>query len=707
MRKIIIVILVPLITIIIFFFILKKGSKFSQKQVEINNHSNVLLITLDTTRADKIGIYGCKDVKTPNIDSLAMEGVRFENAYSSVPITFPSHCSIFTGTYPLYHKARNNGNYFLPQKIETLTEILKRNGYTTSAFISSFTVDSRFGLDQGFDVYHDDFLIKNKGYNSERPAELVYKDFSQWFGKNFQKKFFTWVHFFDPHSPYAPPEPYKTEYSSNPYLGEIAYADFYVGKIVELLKANHVFENTLIIIAGDHGEAFGEHKEFGHQVFCYEENLKVPLIFYAKDGLHGNLRFIEKVNLIDIMPTLLDFIQLSIPAFVQGFSLMPLINDEKIKERDFYIESVYSREALGCAPIKGNIQKDFKFIDLPKPELYNLKTDPEEKNNLISKHPILLNKLKYQLNELIKIHSTLEFNSQRKLSQEEKNRLASLGYISATQRKNNTQMLPDPKDGIEGYNEFFKGVQLARKKNFNEAEKYFKKAISITPFFVVPYGSLARIYQDSGRSDDAIRLFKKGIENNPDGHFLKFEYAQLLLELNRIDDAEIMLKKIEKLNLIDLGIQIHTLLGDINFIKKKYEQSINDYKKVLNIEPENRYIKKSLGHIFHISNRFPEALNIYLELENEDPKDLDLSNSIAILYIQMNELDKAENYFERLINNYPNVADIYYNYAGLLAKRGKFKRAISTMEKFMFLYKKDDLKKGKAQQYIKEWKGKN
>jgi len=677
------------------------------KRIKKDNHVNILLITLDTTRADKIGVYGCKDVKTPNIDSLARSGIYFINAYTPVPITLPAHCSIMTGTYPIYHQVRNNGNYVLDQKTETLAEILKRNRYVTSAFVSSFTVDSRFGLDQGFDVYNDNLLVNIKEYKSERKAEKVFEDFSQWFHKNSTEKFFCWLHFFDPHDPYDPPEPFKSEYESNKYLGEIAYVDYYVGKTVDLLKEKQVLEKTLIIIVGDHGEAFGEHEEFGHQIFCYEENLKVPFIFYAPGRIPENLTSDSKVNLIDVMPTILDFTQLQIPDSVQGISLIPMIGRNKMIHREFYIESIYAREALGCAPTEGIIQGDFKFLRLPKPELYNIKTDHKEKNNLFSKNPKLSRKLIKCLDELIKRYSSGKFDSQSKLSQEEKRRLASLGYLVGTKSSINTQSLIDPKEGIEGYNYFLKGTRFIKENNFEEAEILLKQSITILPSFPPIYSRLADVYLIQGRKDDAINLFEKAIQDNPSAHILKLEYAQLLGKLNRINKSVDILKELSELNLPDIGSSIYYILGQIYLTKEKYSQSIDYLNKALDLDPDNSYIKKQLALALYKFGRFKEALEIYLKLEKEEPMNLVFLKNMAILYTRVNEYDNAISYFEKIISIYPDVPDIYYNYACLLAEKYKFEKAVFNMEKFLKLYDKDDARKKKAQDYIRRWKIKN
>ena len=295
--------------------VLFSGCGGREGNVTPNPRSNVLLITMDTTRADRLGSSGYPAASTPNLDSLAGSGVSFADAYSPVPLTLPAHCTILSGLYPLAHKVRNNGNYSLPGQVTTLAEMLGRRGYQTSAFVSSFVLDSRFGLGRGFSVYDDDFASGGaKTYRSERNADAVLAAFSRWLAGRAQGRFFSWVHFFDPHAPYDPPEPYRQRFAGSLYDGEIAFMDHAIGGIMALLKEKGLLADTLVVVAGDHGEAFGEHGEFGHQVFCYGENLRVPLIFNAPGHLPKNLRLRQAACLTDILPTILDFLQARSPS---------------------------------------------------------------------------------------------------------------------------------------------------------------------------------------------------------------------------------------------------------------------------------------------------------------------------------------------------------------------------------------------------------
>jgi len=311
--------LVVAVALVIFVFLQ------THEKVIKESSLNVLLVTLDTTRADRIGCYGYQEARTPNLDYLASNGVLFLNAYCQVPLTCPSHCSILTGTYPVYHQVRNNGTYYLSPELKTLAEALKEKGLKTAAFVSSFTVDSRFGLDQGFDIYSDQFSPDQtfKALNSERKAEKAFAPFSRWLEDNIAGPFFAWVHFFDPHLPYDPPSPYREQFLDEPYDGEIAYMDVYIGKIVDRLREYNLLQHTLIILAGDHGEAFGEKQEKGHGVFVYESTMRVPLIFFSEQSLPKGKVVNSRVRLIDLMPSILDMLDVPQPEDIQGTSLLP------------------------------------------------------------------------------------------------------------------------------------------------------------------------------------------------------------------------------------------------------------------------------------------------------------------------------------------------------------------------------------------------
>src|SRR5271165_6122954 len=293
---------------------------------------NVVVITIDTLRADHLGCYGYSQIHTPNIDALAAEGTRFERAYTVVPVTLPSHTVIFTGTYPMLSGMHDfSANKLSPQQ-PTLASVLKQHGYATGAVIGAAVLDSRFGLNQGFDFYYDHFdfsrLEESNLDEMERPGNVVADLALDWLGKNSQKNFFLWVHLYDPHFPYNPPEPYKHEYAAQPYDGEIAFADEQVGRVVRYLKEKGIYQNTVIVLCGDHGESLGEHGEKTHGFFIYNATMHVPLIIRLPENA-GARTVSDPVSLVDLMPTVLRAVGLETPPQVQGRSLLPELRGDK------------------------------------------------------------------------------------------------------------------------------------------------------------------------------------------------------------------------------------------------------------------------------------------------------------------------------------------------------------------------------------------
>ncbi len=282
--------------------------------------TNVVVITIDTLRADHLGCYGYKQIHTPNIDALAADGVRFERAYTPVPVTLPAHTAIFTGSYPMLSGIHDfSANKLNPQQ-PTLASVLKEHGYNTAAVIGSAVLDSRFGLNHGFDFYYDHFdfnrLLETNLDEMERPGNVVADVALDWLDKNYQKKFFLWMHLYDPHYPYRPPAPYSQDYGSRPYDGEIAFADAQVGRLLRFLKEKGLYQSTLIVLSGDHGESLGEHGEKTHGFFIYNATLQVPLILRLPQGKLAK-QISAQVSLTDIMPTVLQILKVDTPSQVQ------------------------------------------------------------------------------------------------------------------------------------------------------------------------------------------------------------------------------------------------------------------------------------------------------------------------------------------------------------------------------------------------------
>src|SRR6266516_2491729 len=427
-----------------------------------NPDTNVIVITIDTLRPDHLGCYGYKQIRTPNIDALAADGIRFERAYTPVPVTLPSHTVIFTGTYPLYSGMHDFAANTLNPTQPTLASVLKEHGYVTGAVVASAVLDSRFGLNRGFDFYYDHFdfnrLQESNIDEMERPGNVVADVTLDWLSKNYQKKFFLWMHLYDPHFPYRPPSPYSEEYKDRPYDGEIAFADSQVGRLIRFLKDKGLYRNTLIVLSGDHGESLGEHGEKTHGFFIYNATLHVPLIIHLPGGMHAKT-VANLVNLADLMPTVLAALNIQIPAQVQGQSLLPLMSPKKEDNaRSLYAETFLPRLHFNWSELRGVETETYHFIDAPKPELYDLRKDPGETHNLFADKKAVAEEMRVRLAKLIQQYTAgQELAEKTGLDPVLMERLKSLGYAGFSGGSNsgaNIHALPDPKDRIQTYELF-------------------------------------------------------------------------------------------------------------------------------------------------------------------------------------------------------------------------------------------------------------
>ncbi|MCD6451953.1 MAG: sulfatase-like hydrolase/transferase [Acidobacteria bacterium] len=627
---------------------------------------NLILITIDTLRADHLGCYGYQKIKTPNIDKLASSGIRFARTYCQVPITLPSHTSIMTGTYPFVHQVRDNIIYHASPSLITLAEVLKRHSYKTGAVVGSFLLDSEFGLDQGFDYYYDNF--KRTGgatythiFSMERPASEVVKRGLSFIKENRENRFFLWLHLFDPHAPYNPPSPYDKLYKDTPYDGEIAYTDHELGKLLSQLKAMGLRRNTLIVLTADHGEMLGEHKEIYHCFFVYEGAMHIPLIISLPGVLPQGKVVPELVRSIDILPTILDFLGIDYrkETGAQGISLLPLIKGKKINLSS-YGESYYPWLHFGWGKLRCLIKGNWKYIEAPKPELYNLALDPKEKNNLFTKYRAVARRLSNELKKLTAGYDEGAGAIRLVPDEETLKRMISLGYISGTVVRKNLKKkqgpLADPKDKIEDYNRYERNLILASKelgrgearkalkrllpllkinensfelryylgnayrqlKQYKRALEQYAIALKLSPGFINTYYQIGRTYAEMGDFAEAVRTIKKGLAIFPNSHLLYFN------------------------------------LGVIYRNNGKREEAIATFKKALTLAPNDPATLGNLADLLLETGRKKEAIPI---LERAVAvgfrKELALAN-LARLYDEEGKHKLAEKKLTELLHTAPN-----------------------------------------------------
>ncbi len=576
---------------------------------------NVVLITVDTLRADHLHCYGNQRISTPNIDRLAAEGTRFETVVASAPLTLPSHCSILTGTYPMFHGVRDNVGYRLDPSVETLAQILKGHGYATGAFVGAYVLDRAFGLGTGFDSYYDNFESQtdpretiNMAQVKRRGREVV-DHATAWIEKTQGHAFFIWVHLYDAHDPYDPPPPFKSAYPNNPYDGEIAYVDQQVGRLTTFLKAKGLYGNTLISLTSDHGESLGEHRELRHGYFIYNATVLVPWIVKPPVALLQPSTISRRVRSIDIAPTLLQLAGFPRGKTMQGSGLADLIAGKDVRiAPELYSESFYPRQ-FGWSALRSLRVGDLKYIDAPRPELYELDKDPRELNDRAAEKPAVVAALRSKLQNLITSLTDSQTTVTHALTQEELQKLARLGYIgnsTVVPKTVDSTSLPDPKDKIDVFYLINRAGIEAGNGNCEGAVPTLLKVMEDSPNIPATDVMLGRCYFIQERYQDSIRIFEhlpRADNLNPDALFYM---AASQFYLNQLDKAEAGLLLVLSAN--PKRTYAHKYLGFTYQAEGKPELAIREFESVLETSPQDLEAHGKLGFLFASSSRLNDAI---------------------------------------------------------------------------------------------------
>jgi arylsulfatase A-like enzyme/Tfp pilus assembly protein PilF len=576
---------------------------------------NVVLITIDTLRADHVGCYGYKQIKTPNIDSLAADGTRFDHAFAVVPVTLPSHSTMLTGTYPMLSGMHDFSANKLSPQLPTLAAVLKQAGYATGAVIGSAVLDSRFGLNQGFDFYYDHFdfsrLEESNLDEMERPGNVVADLALDWLGKNSQKKFFLWMHLYDPHYPYRPPEPYSREYAANLYDGEIAFADEQVGRLVRFLKDKGLYQNTLIVLTGDHGESLGEHGEKTHGFFIYNATMHVPLIIRLPENTAART-VSDLVSLVDLMPTVLAALGLEIPSQVQGRSLLPeLRGGDAGRTRDLYGETFLPRLHFNWSELRATENAKYHFIDAPRPELYDLAKDPGEVHNLFPEKKAVAEEMRSKLTALIREYSAgKEMAEKTGLDPALMERLKSLGYAGFSGGSDPNvanRDLPDPKDRVATYELISDAIADSQHGRYQESIEKLKTAIKTEPNSVPAHYLQGLNYYRSKMFPEAVDELQKAVQLSPDYALAFFNLGMAQAHAGQIDAAIQTLQKTLQLDATNFEAAYN--LGVAYLQKKQLAAAADAFRQSVTINPELARGYRALGETLLYEDRLDEAIS--------------------------------------------------------------------------------------------------
>jgi arylsulfatase A-like enzyme/Tfp pilus assembly protein PilF len=597
---------------------------------------NVVLMTIDTLRADHLGCYGYKQIKTPNIDGLAADSSRFERAYTVVPVTLPSHTAMLTGTYPMLSGMHDfSANKLSPQQV-TMAIVLKQAGYATGAVVASAVLDSRFGLNQGFDFYYDHFdfsrLEESNLDEMERPGNVVADQALDWLGKNSQKKFFLWMHLYDPHYPYRPPEPYSREYASQPYDGEIAFADEQVGRLLRFLKDNGLYQNTVIVLSGDHGESLGEHGEKTHGFFIYNVTMHVPLIIHLP-GKSATQTVADPVSLVDLMPTILAATGLDIPSQVQGRSLVPALRGEKIdQDRTLYGETFLPRLHFNWSELRGAENTKYHFIDAPRPELYDLTKDPGELRNLFPEKKAVAEEMRAKLAGLIREYSAgKELAEKTGLDPALMERLKSLGYagfsgggdVTITNRD-----LSDPKDRIATYELISDAIADSQHGRYPESIEKLKAAIKTEPQSVSAHYLQGLNYYRSKMFPEAVEELQKTVQLSPDYSLAVFNLGMAQARAGQIDAAIATLQR--ALQLDSTNFEAAYNLGVAFIQNKELQPAAEAFQRSIAINPDLARSHRALGETLMYLDRLDDAIAELRKAVELAPQEPAMHQSLAL-----------------------------------------------------------------------------
>ena len=675
---------------------------------------NVILITIDTLRADRIGAYGSDRVATPNMDRLADEGILFTNAASTVPFTLPAHSSIMTGSYPPHHGVRENVGYVLGSSLPTLAEEMSASGRSTAGFVSAFVLDARWGIGRGFDTYFDEFdLEENESANLgsvQRDGADTISEAVRWLDTSPAQPLFLWLHLYDAHDPYEPIEPYRSQYPNRPYEGEVAYTEFQTGEFRSALEERDLLENSLLILTSDHGEGLGQHREGFHGFFIYDSTVHVPLMIRLP-GQEGAGRVVdEAVSHVDLMPTILEVVGRPIPEQAQGQSLVPLIRGTTKGEFEsaIYSESMYPLLHYGWAPLRSLRKGHYKFIDSPQPELYNLRADPLEQNNILLDERRTSRELKDELDRMVEQLKSDEPATVEpaELDEETLLQLQALGYMAGSGGidvdEENAWDRADPKERI-GLHQLVMSAQseLAKERteeaklklqdvlatdtsvvdahqmlgsiavqeeSYEEAVEHFKGALEVRDDHLTSIRGLAHAYRQLDMDEEALLGFQQILALEPGDTMATLGSVDVLVELERRAEAIEILQ--EATDTEEPAAILLNQLGELLSLEGRNSDAIAAFEEAIVAKPDLVPAKFNLAVLLEEEGDLRRAVQLYEEVIEQAPDHFQAQFNLGRLYGAMGDTARQQAMWEATIDSNPDFARGHFYLAKLLMDQG-------------------------------------
>jgi choline-sulfatase len=633
---------------------------------------NVLLITIDTLRADALGAYGNTTVSTPWLDRMAGGGVRFSRALAQTVVTLPSHANILSGRYPFRHGVRENSGFRFPADVETLATLLKARGYRTGAFVSAFPLDVRFGLARGFDVYDDRYgkgAERRAFREPERAGTATVAAAVAWIGSPqplAPSPWFAWVHLYDPHFPYAPPEPFATRYRQAPYLGEVSATDAALAPLVSPILEQGAAVRTLVVVTGDHGESLGDHGELTHGLFAYDATLRVPLIFY-QPRLFPPRVIDDPVRHVDILPTVLDSVGIAPPAGLDGANLLPAIQTGRHAAAPSYFEALSASLNRGWAPLVGVASGSLKYIDLPIPELYDVASDPAESQNVASSRPAELRQMQALLGQLRADDRGI---ARVRESADTRQRLRSLGYLSgAAASKASYTDADDPKRLVALDREIDEVITRYQRGDLRGAIGLGEEIVRRRPDMAVSLTHLAFLYNEAGDHARAARTARRALELNPAAADVASLLGAYLTEAGQAKEAVARLEPYASAPQPDLDVLM--AYGVALASSGRSADALAAFERARTLDATSGLALANIGMVHLMAGdgaRAAAAFNAALRIDSTLAR---AHNGLGVVAAQRGAYEEAATHWKEAVALDPHDHQALYNLGDVLIRLGR------------------------------------